>query len=148
MIDIVLLNYVLSAIASTGRIIESAIALFGKGMNAHYDVLKAEADIFGKDLVSNDDIDILRNLADNIPDGMLEAMQKSIDSIQKRLVEIFSNTAMSELDKEQRMMAEKRHICWYISQVGNYGSIPDSLNTVWILNKCSETGYTLRWSRN
>jgi len=75
-------------------------------------------------------------------------MQESIDAIEKRLVEIFSNTAMSEFDKEQRMTPEKRHICWYISQVGNYGSIPDSLNTVWILNKCSETGYTLRWSRN
>jgi hypothetical protein len=84
MIDIVQLSLWLSAIASSGKIVESALNLFSKGMDANYGVLKAEADTFAKDQVSKDNIDTINDLASSIPSGTFEAVTNSVDALQKR----------------------------------------------------------------
>jgi len=143
-IDITQLSVVLSAIASTGKIIESSLNLFSRGISPKYDVLKVEAEEFVKTQSAKDNIRDLEELAANMPEGRLEVISTSIDELDERINQILGNLHMDRFEKERRIKEEQRHICWYVVQVDSCGPLTDTLYRVWINNNCPESGYALK----
>ncbi|MCJ2097460.1 hypothetical protein [Methylobacterium sp. E-046] len=142
-VDVANLHYVLSAIASTGKIIETSISLLSKGMRADYDALKIEADRYAEDLIAQDDPDKIDNLAASVPEKILETVKDNIRQLHMQVAGTLKNLGMDLPEIEKRVDDDHGRICFYIVQLSKFGEIPESMLVIWKNSKCADKGFAL-----
>lgn len=141
-VDYASLSAILSSVASVGKIIETTLALVSAGEEPDLLAVKKVAEEASQESIAKEDPKALADLAATIPQPILSAGEDAVKRIMEGIGKIFS-AEMPIVEREQRLFAQQRELCHYLSELSRFGPLPDTLIAVWSSSKCAEKGFVL-----
>jgi hypothetical protein len=142
-LDPATVSYILSSVASVGKIFESVFKLRESGIipnAAQYEAIEREANSQPSKTVSVADQIVMRA---TVSDELIEVLGEEIQKIKGRMKDIYTNTGsgsgLTSIEKQKETDACRREFCWNLQQIRrhNGGNLPPDMQRDWDVNLCA-----------
>jgi hypothetical protein len=141
MVDIAAVSYLLSSIASTGKIIEFAMGMKRDIADAEIEKAKAEAKLFADRSVQTASTNaIAQSLSFMMTDEIIKGLRRNIDEAGDEILEVINDyKKLPQTVVDQKLADARRRFCWNIHQIKyhNGGTLPPDLQQHWDRNLCA-----------
>jgi hypothetical protein len=143
-VDIVALSYVLSSVASVGRILESVFNLTEKkgaspSPEEFNDIEKHVHDEVAAE--TNKGSFQQPYLANMMSDDMIEVIKDEMEQIAEQVRKAHRDRSLPDLEKQKILTSSRREYCWNLDQLKYYHegqTLPEHLQREWNMNNCSQ----------
>jgi hypothetical protein len=142
-VDVASVSYLLSSIASAGKIIEFAMGLKGRRpSSAEIKNLQRQADEEAKKRFQSATPWIMA-MSDKMSDQIVEAIRNRMELEKAKIIKAITDPQLSTYDIEKRLSDARRDFCWAIHQVKHHngGVLPPDLQEEWKLNLCDDYNF-------
>jgi hypothetical protein len=135
-VDPATVSYLLSAVASTAKIIEFGIGLAGRRPSAKEmaDATKAaNAYASQKFGISSPAVTAMAN--GSWSQQIVDAIKKRMDESKDRSIKIIESDTLDDFDRKKRLNQERRNFCAHLDELRRYngGKLPPDLQEEWAL---------------
>jgi hypothetical protein len=146
MVDIAAVSYLLSSIASTGKIIEFAMGIKRDITNAEIETAKSDAKFYAEQKLKTSSVkEIADSFSFMMTDEIIEEIRRSIDEAGDEIIEAIGDyKTLPQTVVDQKLASARRRYCWSIHQVKfhNRGTLPPDLQEHWDRNLCGTYNFT------
>lgn len=141
MVDVALISYLLSSVASTAKIIEFAISL--KGASATRKELDEVAKKSEAKIQLQSPSPELVAMANTVSGSIQEAITKKFHEIRERVIQIASDTTLDPVQRRTMLKNDQRAFCeeLHLLKQWNGGKLPPDLQREWDMANCSQYTY-------
>lgn len=143
-IEISALSYLLSSIASTGKIIETAMSLGRAIPAAEAEHLKLTAEQEAEQRFASVSPAVMA-MGGRMTDEIVKAIISRMEDSKNLIVKAMSDNTMSNLDREERLKVARHDFCWSMHQLKYHsgGVLPADIQEEWEMNMCDRYDFQL-----
>jgi hypothetical protein len=133
MVDPATLSYLLSAAASTAKIIEFGMGLAGRASKAELDKVAKDAEAEAARKYGPNSAAVKSMGKINVSEDIIKKLAERIEQVKKRTGQIIDNPNFDDHDRKKRMSEERRNLCSLLAEIRNFngGILPADLQMEW-----------------
>lgn len=137
-IDIAIVSYLLSSVASTAKIIEFALSL-GDRVASKKEVDSAVKQAETRGDTKNMSPELIA-MADTVSGSIQEAITKKILEVKERIIRIVGDATLDPVQRRAMLANDQRAFCeeLHLLRKWNGGKLPPDLQREWDLANCSQ----------
>lgn len=127
------ISYILSAIASTAKIIEFGVGLKGKAKPREVESAVKAADTYGAKRFSPSSPAVVAMSHGGWSKQIVDAIKAKIDVVTARTIAIIKTDTRDDHERNKRLRDERRALCALLDQLRKFhrGELPDDLEQEW-----------------